>query len=241
MDKIILINGHSRGGGIANLLGKYFEDLSQTQNIKPFTYTLASPNVASIKLNNFYTTIFNIVNRDDLVALFPDSSSFFYKYGHDVEMSICEDTGISGRDMDEVFQYKSGYGKYNGNDPDDIEELIKKAGFLINDRESAYTLASAYSKDYNKLGSYETLEEANQDVPVFKKRLKDNHLDHYAEFQRVEKDETSGRYNIVFKACAAFFMQDISNFIFIYKGDDKKYQPSIAYNDDLINILLEAV
>ena len=241
MDKIILINGHSRGGGIANLLGKYFEDLSQTQNIKPFTYTLASPNVAAIKLNNFYTTIFNIVNRDDLVALFPDSSSFFYKYGQDVEMSIYEDPGIGGRDMDEVFQYKSGYGKYNGNDPDDIEKLIKKAGFLINDRESAYTLGSAYSDDYNKLGSYDTYEEATQDIPVFEKRLKDNHLDHYAEFQRVEKDETSGRYNIVFKACAAFFMQDISNFIFIYKGDYNKYQPSIAYNDDLINILLEAV
>ena len=137
VDKIILINGHSRGGGIANLLGKHFESQSQNQNLKPFTYTLAAPNVTAINLNDTDSTIFNIVNRDDLVAQFPGNVSAFYKYGTDLPMSIYEDTGTSGTKMDELFKSKSGYGEYNGNDPDDVESLVKSSSILIQDRESA--------------------------------------------------------------------------------------------------------
>lgn len=241
VDKIILINGHSRGGAIANILGDYFENKCQTPNIKPFTYTLASPNVTAITPTNGETTIFNIVNRDDVVALIPGNISLFYKYGQDVAMSVHDDTGISGDLLKDVFENKSGYGAYNGNDPDDVDDLIEAMSMLIEDRESAYTLNTPESKEYRKLGSYDTYEEASADIPNFEARLENNKLNYYAGEKGVEKDEDTGLYYIKFKCCAAFLMQDISNFVFVYNFDETKYQPSLGYNLDLLNLLKEVL
>ncbi len=239
MKKIILINGHSRGGGIANLLGKYFENQSQNQNIKPFTYTLAAPNVTAINLNDTDNTIFNIVNRDDLVAQFPGNVSAFYKYGTDLPMSIYEDKGASGIEMDELFESKSGYGVYNGNDPDEVESLVESSSILIQDRESAYTLVTDEAHEYTLAGSFGTLKEAEEAKTKFETKLQTYNLNYYAKFHVI--DQVDGKYVIKFYCCAAFIMQDISNFVFTYKGDAKKYKPSFGYNDDLIKILLEAV
>lgn len=238
VDKIILINGHSRGGAIANLLGHDFED---NPEYKPFTYTFASPNTASFSLNNADNTIFNITNRDDLVSQFPGYISGFYKYGQDVELSVFEDNSISGTLMKTIFKDKSGYGEYNGNDPDDVEALIIAACDLIENREDAYTLAAASSKVYTKLdGSYETQKDADDALNAFKVHLQNNNLNYYAD-PFVEHDEFTGYYVIKFKCCAAFIMQDISNWIFLNGGDTDKYKPSIGYNDTLINVLLVAL
>lgn len=241
VDKIILINGHSRGGGIANLLGKHFEDISKSQNMKSFTYTFASPNTTSISLNNANNTIFNIINLDDLVSQFPGYISGFYKYGKDIDLSVFEDESINNTPMKTIFKNKSGYGEYNGNDPDDVKALIEATCDLIENREDAYTLDSPSSKEYTKLGSYDTEAEAKQALNEFQKHLEKYNLQFFAKPIGVVQDEVSGDYVIKFKCCAAFIMQDISNWVFIYGGDTAKYQPSLGYNETLINVLLEAI
>ncbi|MDO5329753.1 MAG: hypothetical protein Q4E88_06660 [Coriobacteriia bacterium] len=233
-DKIILVNGHSRGGAIANLLGKHFENT----NMKTFIYTFAAPNTTALSLNNANNTIFNIMNMDDLVSQFPGYISGFYKYGKDVELSVFNDMGIDGTPMSTIFKNKSGYGEYNGNDPQHVQDLIAATCFLIEDRESAYTLNSDKSKPYYKLGSYDTEQEALDDVDEFKADLAKYKLNYYAKYDCVEKGQDN-KYHIKFTCCAAFIMQDISNWLFIIKEDYDG--PFLGYNKELIDILKEAL
>ena len=194
VDKIILINGHSRGGAIANILGDYFEDKSHTENIKPFTYTLASPNVTAVNLtNNSNNTIFNIVNGDDIVALIPGNISGFYKYGQDVNMSIYEGDSITGEDMKDVFKHKSGYGEYNGNTPKQAKDLIESISMLIEDRESAYTQSAATSQDFRSLDSYDSEEAAEAGILDIQARLNSHNLQYYAQITGVEQSEVTDR------------------------------------------------
>lgn len=106
-------------------------------------------------------------------------------------MSIHEGTSISGENMIDVFENKSGYGEYNGNTPQQATELIDSISMLIENRESAYTLAAPTSKDYRKVGSYDTEQEAQDDIENFQQRLVDNNLQYYASVTGVEKDDNS--------------------------------------------------
>ena len=190
VDKIILINGHSRGGAIANILGDYFENECLTPNIKPFVYTLASPNVTAINLtNNSNNTIFNIVNGDDIVALIPGNISGFYKYGQDVDMSIYEGDSITGEDMIDVFEHKSGYGEYKGNTPRQAKDLIESISMLIESRESAYTLSDEASQEFMSLDSFESEAAAEAGKTNIQARLNSHNLQYYAEITGVEKEE----------------------------------------------------
>ena len=233
--KIILINGHSRGGGIANLLGRDFELKS---GYKPFTYTFASPNTTTYTAKNEYKTIKNILNLDDLVCQFPGYVSGFCKYGQDFDLSVHDDFSIDSTPLFEIFNSKSGYGTYNGNSPDDVSSLLIATCDLIEDRDNSYTLNSEKSKQYYKLGSYETRDAALADVDEFKANLEKYKLNYYAKYDDVEIG-LDGKWRIKFTCCAAFFMQDISNWLFIIKDDYDG--PFFGYNTELINILKQAL
>ena len=88
----ILITGHSRGGGVANLLGAYFEKM---EGVTPYTYTFNTPGVTvSADVRN-YETIFNIYDTNDLlVDLFPFANDAFERYGKDLSVSISESEEI---------------------------------------------------------------------------------------------------------------------------------------------------
>lgn len=234
-DKIILVNGHSRGGAIANLLGNYFEN----QNTKTFVYTFAAPNTTDLSINNTNNTIFNIMNMDDLVCQIPGNISDFYKYGEEIKLSIFDDTSILNKSMKNVFEEKSGYGEYNGNDPEDVQKLVDLTCFLIENRNDAYTLNSPSSQEYTLADTYDTQAEADQRLNDFKIHInKYDNLKHYVNPIGVVQEDDE--YKIKFKCCAAFIINDISNFVFKFKGDDKQYKPSFAYNDNVIKILLGA-
>ena len=234
VQKIILINGHSRGGGIANLLGRDFED---NPNYKSFTYTFASPNTTTYELNSDYNTIYNVLNLDDLVCQFPGYISGFCKYGKELKLSVNDDTSISGSPMYTIFENTSGYGEYEGASPEEVSELINKTGALIANRNDAYTLKADSSKDYFKLnGSYDTREKAVAAIQKFKVDLLTYRLNYYAEVEE-EPVQIGDTFHRRFKACAAFLMQDISNWLFLKKYDE----PFLGYNQDLIDILKEAL
>lgn len=77
--KTFFVNGHSRGGAIANLLGKDFYDNGQ----EAFVYTFGSPTTTQEKSTR-NIGIFNIVNKLDLITLIPLKSMQFTRYGIDV-------------------------------------------------------------------------------------------------------------------------------------------------------------
>ena len=67
---IIFVTGHSRGGGVANLLAAYLNtrpELVATRNL--YAYTFASPNTT--RRAREWPNIFNIVNAEDFVIHFP--------------------------------------------------------------------------------------------------------------------------------------------------------------------------
>lgn len=91
--KTILITGHSRGAGVANLIGKYFEDDS---SLKSFTYTFATPGVAVMETAEAqrYKTIYNILNADDFIVYNPIVCKGFRRYGTDIAVSIADNADL---------------------------------------------------------------------------------------------------------------------------------------------------
>ena len=71
------VSGHSRGAGIANILGANLEKAGKTA----FTYTFASPNTTLAKDAASYRTIFNIINEDDFVPCLPSDTWGYSRYG----------------------------------------------------------------------------------------------------------------------------------------------------------------
>ena len=84
-NKVILITGHSRGAGIANLLGGYFED---RVDYKSYTYTFAAPYATTHADAGNYRTVFNIVNSDDMIPYLPLQEWGFKKYGVTYTLSV---------------------------------------------------------------------------------------------------------------------------------------------------------
>lgn len=87
LPKTILINGHSRGAAIANLLGAYFED---HDDFTSFTYTFAAPYSTTDPNASNYKTIFNITNSDDLIPALPLEAWGFKKYGKILSISVAD-------------------------------------------------------------------------------------------------------------------------------------------------------
>ena len=82
----ILITGHSRGGGIANLLGAYFEDCN---DITSYTYTFNAMGVTVSDDTANYKSIFNIFDSEDLFTnLFPFANGSFERYGTNMTVSV---------------------------------------------------------------------------------------------------------------------------------------------------------
>ena len=74
---IYWVTGHSRGAGIANILGAELEKAGKTA----FTYTFASPNTTLSKDAASYKTIFNVINEDDFVPVLPSQAWGYTRYG----------------------------------------------------------------------------------------------------------------------------------------------------------------
>lgn len=96
---IIWVTGHSRGGGVSNLVAKAMVD----KNYNVFAYTFAAPAVTqeSSKSNAKYSHIFNIINADDFVPCLPLSKWGFGLYGTVKETKLKESQKI-------VFETRTG-------------------------------------------------------------------------------------------------------------------------------------
>ncbi len=135
VERSIFITGHSRGGGIANILGAIFEDDPAYDS---YVYTLASPNTTTSASYDQYDTIFNVVNKDDLITYLPASAWNFEKYGETLTVSagLYEDRNPFSN-ADGTFKALFGV-DYNANSnyPDTVDKFSK----IADSRESYYAL-----------------------------------------------------------------------------------------------------
>ncbi len=80
-----MITGHSRGGALANLVGKKLED----RDFDTYTYSFATPNTTlDENATRTYPSIFNIVNEEDLVQTIPTEAWGFTKYGNTISTEM---------------------------------------------------------------------------------------------------------------------------------------------------------
>jgi hypothetical protein len=137
-DKVIYIVGHSRGAGIANILGSKFENLS---GYTSFVYTYATPNTTTSSAK--YNSIFNIVNTDDLVVYLPMKKWGFQRYGTTKEASVNSATGSR-------TVWNTTFGKsYNFNGH--LNATVSALDGLANNREDLYK----FTGNSNTFVSYE--------------------------------------------------------------------------------------
>lgn len=145
-NKAILITGHSRGAGIANLLGAHFENRA---DYKSFTYTFAAPYATTDANASNYRTVFNIINSDDLVPYLPQAEWGFKKYGVSYTLSVRDwykgDAGKEG-----TFRWLCGYDYC---DSGAVQNALNAFGVLATNREQLYVL-DATSDGKCNIGSY---------------------------------------------------------------------------------------
>ena len=100
---IYWLTGHSRGAGIANILGASLEK----QGATAFTYTFASPATTLATDAASYRTVFNIINTDDFVPCLPIASWGYSCYGVTSGVSIRDSYESMWENYTGVFDYNS--------------------------------------------------------------------------------------------------------------------------------------
>ena len=217
----IFITGHSRGAGIANLLGAYFEDHPSYDS---FVYTMASPYTTTRpEAVSAYQTIFNIRNEDDLVTYLPLKDWGFYKYGTTLSVSIendgYEDTSMIGN-AEGTFEALFG-DDYNSNS-------------YVDDCETAFYAMSKGRSDFYVLdytsGDGQILEGAlhffDSAFTEFDELIKAAKMDKYSDYS---KNNKKIGYTIDVTYCPAYAAQNIAN---PASGNDIANNSVIADNYD---------
>lgn len=85
-NKVLWVTGHSRGAGIANILGARLQNAGYYN----YTYTFAAPNTTTATNTANYKSIFNVVNTDDFVPCLPMTQWSFRRYGRTASVSVAK-------------------------------------------------------------------------------------------------------------------------------------------------------
>ena len=154
---IILLTGHSRGAAIVNILGKVYED---DGSYTTFTYGFATPRTTTASDAANYTTIFNIINSDDLVTELPLSDWSFTRYGTDKTASIASSYLSEWKN---TVMFASSYTSAGAQD-------VSYLSGVATDREDLYKLSDASSTSNNTFSiTYSTKEEATELITYLNK------------------------------------------------------------------------
>ncbi len=206
--KVYWITGHSRGAGIANIIGAYYE----AEGKETFTYTFAAPTTTT-SYNNC-RSIFNIINEDDLIPTLPLENWHFKRYGTDKPVSVAAHSG-SKTFWGKGGTYKGGAFKdlldMNYNNNEKVDWLLGIFENIANGREDLYHFT--YSDDTLELsGLNHSTEESAQKATNEKKGSKSIELQRLGKFEAIEG--TNGFGKTVWKVgcyqTPAYFMQALA-------------------------------
>ena len=214
--KTVLITGHSRGAGIANILGAYLED---DNNYRTFTYTFAAPYSTTSSSAKNYKTIFNVANSDDLVTYLPLESWGFKKYGKMISVSVHDKLEDSNMfyDAEGTFEWLIGD---DYNDDSGTQRTVGRFEKVVSNRYDIYSYD--YSDGVYKEDSFKTSLEADNYIAKKKAELGDYRLARFAKFE-VELESGwfgSTKYVVKKTICPAYLMQDLANAAGKVYGDD---------------------
>ncbi|MCF0187818.1 MAG: hypothetical protein HUJ98_15175, partial [Bacteroidaceae bacterium] len=139
--KNVFVTGHSRGAGIANLIGgKYLLNDPIFQNARCQTYTFASPNTVETGAAQTDAAVFNYCNSNDVISMLPPAQAGFSKYGQIIQ---CDVNGTILEQVNALGQFL-----YHGNSY--VDSLISQFMDVFQDRETTY-------RGYGRRGSSYTI------------------------------------------------------------------------------------
>ncbi len=127
--KVYWVTGHSRGAGIANIVGARLINSSE----EVYDYTFAAPNTTTASNATSYTGIYNILNKDDFVPYLPMSAWGFKHYGQSFTVSIADNYEKEWENLTGVFDYN----------PDTLgmDDTINTLGDIMSNRNQAYVFS----------------------------------------------------------------------------------------------------
>lgn len=201
----IFITGHSRGAAIANILGTYFEDNS---NYDSYVYTMACPYTTTSSNTSTYKTIFNIVNKDDIVPYLPLYEWGFRRYGNTLSISIEENYEDNKPFMYDVGTFEYMFNRdYNSNGRmNNVIEAFLNMVSGENAREDLYVLDTISGDGVVLEGTLHVSDSAYTDQVNL---LRDLNMDKYCTIEKIPV--LLGSYTIKITYCPAYVMQSIAN------------------------------
>ncbi len=104
-DVVFWVTGHSRGAAIANILSSRLID--DGYNVYGYTFATPETTVKSSANDSKYSSIFNIVNRRDVVTYLPAEEWGFRRFGRTKKFELGEESLVG------VWKYRTGNTIYN--------------------------------------------------------------------------------------------------------------------------------
>lgn len=202
----ILITGHSRGGSIANLIGKYFED---NTSFTSYTYTFAAANTTTDENFKNYKSIFNIVNKDDLIPFLPLSGWGFEKYGTTKTISV-EDHYENkwGRRQAWTWEWLVGEDYNNDGGTQRTLDLFSK---IASNRDEVYILDTSSDGKVNEGNKYHTTYNgANKRLNELEAIFENEKLLRFCNLEVVGGGFLNP-YHVEVTYCPAYLMQMLAN------------------------------
>ena len=203
-EKIILITGHSRGAAIANILGAIYE---KSPEFKSFTYTFATPNTTVASDAADYKTIFNIVNKDDVVRAIPQENLGFSKNGKTLLVSISQNDSLSKkwyylcsleRETITGFYESSGAEK---------KSTIEALELVAENRSAVYTISSDKNDRYCRTSKNKS------ELDALKIKIDSSELSQFANLSIKESTETPGSFELSGFICPQFYFNAVCSMI----------------------------
>ncbi len=132
VQKAYWVMGHSRGAGIANIVGARL--INQSKYV--YDYTFAAPNTTTAYNAGSYAGIYNILNTDDFVPYLPMANWGFTHYGKSVSISIADNYEVEWENLTGCTN-SFGIVDYN---PDTIgmNDTLAEIGAIVNNRNDCY-------------------------------------------------------------------------------------------------------
>lgn len=169
---ILLISGHSRGAGVANLAGAHYANINE---YKTFCYTFGGPGTTTEE--NKDLPIYNFYNAEDILASLPFTEIGFYKYGNTY--------------YGDVLDYTASYSEFTNHTYAslDIEELKTEILKYVSCRDDLYKMPSEYKDEKACDSGFILKAEANAARSLFIDYIESNNLSGKVEVSDVFYDE----------------------------------------------------
>lgn len=233
-ENVVLVVGHSRGGAMANLIGKYLEE---DDAVKSFTYTFNGLGVDTKELDKEYTTIYNLYDPRDIFAnIFPFESEEVKRYGTDITVDV---EGIAK--VDEAYKELTGRDMTSCMSLEDLEEYKKVFANRFSDRESLYESRSI-------MESFDSLDEANARLEEITKLMgAEEGLGLGVLCSVSDVESADGVYTLTISYCDGAWMQCISKIlafgnagyeatVSLFKGDEEGVKVADFLRDHLSKV-----